>query len=66
MTSLDVIPPLGLEKKIEVEFHDDDNPNFFADTCSFILRIPTVHKEIEDFMKKLSEAGESYLGHGSL
>ena len=66
MTSLDLIPPLGLERKIEVEFHDDDNPNFFADTCSFVLRIPTVHKKIEDFKKKLFEASENYLGHGSL
>ncbi len=66
MTSLDRIPPLGLEKKVEIDFCKDNNPNFFADTCSFFLRVPTVHKSIKDFKEKLLEACDNFLGHGAL
>lgn len=64
MTSRDRIPPLGLEHKIEVEYFDNSNATFFADTCSFVLKVPTVHTTIEDFQEKLYEACDNYLGHG--
>ena len=53
MTSLDRISPLGLDKNVEVEFLQDENPNFFADTCSLFLRVPTMHKTITQFKEKL-------------
>jgi hypothetical protein len=66
MTSLDRIPPLGLDKKVEVEFFEDNNPNFFADTCSFFLRVPTMHKGFKEFKAKLFDACDNFLGHGAL
>ena len=66
MTSRDRIPPLGLERKIEVEFYDNSNPTFFADTCSYVLKVPTVHTTIEEFQVKLFDASDNYLGHGSV
>ena len=56
MTSLDRIPPLGLDKKVEV----------FADTCSFFLRVPTMHKGFKEFKAKLFDACDNFLGHGAL
>jgi len=49
MTALNRIPPLGLERKIEVEF-DDYASSFFAETCGFILRLPTIHETFDLFM----------------
>ena len=66
MTSLDRIPPLGLDKNVEVEFLQDENPNFFADTYSLFLRVPTMHKTIKQFKEKLFDACDNYLGHGAL
>ena len=66
MTSLDRIPPLGLKRKIEVEFATSTNPTFFAETCGFVLRVPTVHKTFESFEDKFLEATENYLGYGSV
>lgn len=66
MTSLDRIPPLGLKRKIEVEFSINTNPTFFAETCGFVLRVPTVHETFEAFEDKLLEATENYLGYDSI
>lgn len=61
MTGLNRIPPLGLERKIEVEI-DDYVSSFFAETCSFLLRVPTVHETFDLFMFKLLEAVENSTG----
>ena len=66
MTSRDRIPLLGLERKIEVEFYDNSNATFFADTCSYVLKVPTVHTTIEEFQVKLFDASDNYLGDGSV
>ena len=66
MTSLDRIPPQGLKRKIEVEFPFGTNPTFFAETCGFVLRVPTVHETFEAFEVKFLEATENYLGYGSI
>ena len=65
MTSLKKIPPLGLKRKIEVEFCDD-NPMFFAETCTYVLKVPTVHTVFEVFEAKFLEATENYLGYGAV
>lgn len=52
MTSLGRIPPLGLKRKIEVEFSNSTSPTFFAETCGFVLRVPTVHETFETFQEK--------------
>ena len=66
ITSRDRIPPLGLECKIEVDFFDSNNPTFFADTCSYVLRVLRVHTSIDAFQAKLFEASDKYLGLGAL
>ena len=66
MTSLDKIPPLGIKSKIEVEFSDSCNPTFFAETCAYVLRVPTVHTIFENFQAKFLEASENYLGYASV
>lgn len=66
MTSLDRIPPLALKREIEVEFSISSNPTFFAETCGFVLRVPTVHETFETFEDKFLEATENYLGYGSI
>lgn len=66
MTSLGRIPPLGLKRKIEVEFSNSTSPTFFAETCGFVLRVPTVHETFETFQEKFLEATENYLGYGCI
>ena len=66
MTSLDRIPPLGLKRKVEVEFSISTNPTFFAETCGFVLRVPTVHETFQRFEDKFLETTENYLGYGSI
>ena len=66
MTSLDKVPPLGLSRKVEVEFSNNSNQVFFAETCSMVLKVPTVHKSFEDFQEKFLEACENYIGYGSI
>lgn len=65
MTSLGKLPPLGLRRKIEVEFCGD-NAMFFAETCAYVLRVPTVHTVYDDFYAKFLEASENYLGYGAV
>lgn len=64
MTSLTTIPPLGMEKKIEVQF-DNYASSFFAETCGLIIRVPTIHEKFESFMEKLLEAVENSTGFGN-
>ena len=59
------MPPLGLNSKIEVEL-SNNNPTFFAETCCFVLRVPTVHKTFESFQETFLEATHNYLGYGSI
>lgn len=65
-TSLDRIPTLGLSRKVEVEFSINRNPAFFAETCSMVLKAPTVHECFEDFQEKFLQACKNYIGHGSI
>ena len=64
MTGLTRIPPLGLGKKIELEF-DGYASSFFAETCGFVVRVPTLHPNFDSFMDKLLEAAENNTGFGS-
>ena len=66
VTSLDKVPPLGLSRKVEVGFSNNSNQAFFAETCSMVLKVPTVHKSFEDFQEKFLEACENYIGYGSI
>lgn len=59
MTALDEIPPLGLPQKIFVEFTEGSQRTFFAETCTFVLRVPTVHKEFREFKEKFLEASQN-------
>ena len=63
---LDKVPPLGLNRKVEVELSNNSNQVFFAETCSMVLKVPTVHKSFEDFQEKFLEACENYIGYGSI
>ena len=65
-TSLDKIPPLGLSRKVEVEFSNNSNTTFFAETCSCVLKMPTVHGYFEDFQERFLGACNNYLGYGSI
>lgn len=65
MTGLSKIPPLGLEKKIEMEF-DMSSKSFFAETCGSVLRVPASHKNFETFYEKMLEACEHNSGFGSI
>lgn len=62
MTALDEIPPLGLPQKIFVEFTEGSQRTFFAETCTFVLRVSTVHKEFREFKEKFLEASQSPTG----
>ena len=62
MTSLDEIPPLGLKEKIQLEF--TSMPTFFAETCSFVLRVPNCYTTYEAFKKRFDEACEQNVGFG--
>lgn len=64
MTSLDRIPPLGLEHSIDLEFYEGEN--FFAETCTLVLRVPTIYDEFDDFKKKFLEACDNSLGFGCI
>ena len=67
VTSMDKVPPLGLSRKVEVEFFNNSNRAFFAETCcSMVLKVPTVHRHFEDFQEKFLEACENYVGYGSI
>ena len=65
MTGCDSIPPLGLSKKIDLEFVDDSN-SFFAETCTLVLRVPKGHTSFESFMEKIMEARLNPSGFGSV
>jgi len=65
MTGLSKIPPLGLEKKIEIEFYVSSK-SFFAQTCGSVLRVPVSHPHFETFYGKILEACEHNSGFGSI
>lgn len=56
VTSLDKVPPLGLSRKVEVEFSNNSNQAYFAETCSTVLKVPTLHGSLEDFQETFLEA----------
>lgn len=55
VTSLDKVPPLGLSRKVEVEFSNNSNQAFFAETCSMVLKVPTLHGSLEVFQETFLE-----------
>ena len=64
MTGLSKIPPLGMQQKIELDF-DSYSHSFFAETCSYVLRVPTSHETFETFLQRVYEACENCHGFGS-
>ena len=66
MTSLNRIPPLGITGSIEIEFEESDHQWFFAETCTFVLRVPTVHTTFKTFQEKFLEACVNHKGFGSV
>jgi len=65
MTGLSKIPPLGLEKNIDIEF-DMSSKSFFAETCGTVLRVPASHQNFETFYGKILEACDHNSGFGSV
>jgi len=55
MKGLSKIPPLGLEKKIEIEFNVSSK-SFFAETCGSVLRVPVSHQNFKTFYGKILES----------
>ena len=66
--SLDKIPPLGLSRKVEVEFSKNSNTTFFAESCSYVLKVPNVHGCFEDFqfLRSLQQLSYGSNGYGSI
>jgi hypothetical protein len=54
-----------MPEKIEVVFYTGDRPSFLAETCMFQLKVPVVHKVLEDFKAAFIEACSNYKGFGS-
>ena len=65
MTGLSKIPPLGLEKNIDIEF-DMSSKLFFAKTCGSVLRVPASHQNFETFYEKILKACDHNSGFGSV
>jgi hypothetical protein len=65
MTSLDRIPPLGMRRKIAVEFVAENRRTFFAETCLLNLQVPTIHCTYHEFKKAFHQAVEHNTGFGS-
>ena len=63
MTGLSQIPPLGLKQPIKVEF-TAHSTSFFAETCTYVLRVPNGHASFDSFMEKIREACDNRLGFG--
>ena len=56
------IPPAGWPEKPMLEFLHDDRILPTSSTCSWILRLPTVHKSYEDAMVLGSKGNEGFGG----
>ena len=61
MTGLSQIPPLGLQQPIQLEF-TAKSMSFFAETCTYVLRVPNGHASFDSFMEKIREACDNSLG----
>jgi len=61
MTGLSQIPPLGLQQPIQLEF-TAQSMSFFAETCTYVLRVPNGHASFDSFMEKIREACDNRLG----
>jgi len=48
--------------KIFLEFTEGSQRTLFAETCTFVLRVPTVHKEFGEFKEKFLEASQNPMG----
>ncbi|XP_067046925.1 uncharacterized protein [Acropora muricata] len=49
LTGLEEVPPLGFSKKIEVRYLKDRTQTLYAETCTMVLKLPTVHTEYSLF-----------------
>ena len=49
LTGLEEVPPLGFSKKIEVKYLKDRTQTLYAETCTMVLKLPTVHTEYSLF-----------------
>ncbi|RXM32625.1 G2/M phase-specific E3 ubiquitin-protein ligase [Acipenser ruthenus] len=63
-TGTDYPPALGLETKPSIEFIYSSDLFPTANTCANVLRLPTVHKEYEDFKKNMDFAIQNSPGFG--
>lgn len=63
-TGTDYPPALGWETKPSIEFIYSSDLLPTANTCANILRLPTVHKEYEDFKKNMDFAIQNSPGFG--
>ncbi|RXM28883.1 Zona pellucida sperm-binding protein 4 [Acipenser ruthenus] len=63
-TGTDYPPALGWETKPSIEFIYSSDLFPTANTCANVLRLPTVHKEYEDFKKNMDFAIQSSPGFG--
>lgn len=66
MTGTEEVPPLGMLEKIEAVFVKENQPFFFAETCMFELKVPTVHEVLQDFKAAFMEACANNEGFGSI
>ena len=63
LTGLEEVPPLGFSKKIEVRYLKDRTQTLYAETCTMVLKLPTVHTEYSLFKGKFMLAcNEGSLG----
>lgn len=67
LTGLEEVPPLGFSKKIEVRYLKDRTQTLYAETCTMVLKLPTVHTEYSlfkgQFMLACNEAAWDLLVH---
>ena len=65
LTGLDRIPPLGLETFLTIIYKEDQSKTMHAETCAYILSVPTAHATYEEFKHYfLLACREAYIGFG--
>lgn len=63
LTGLEEVPPLGFSKKIEIRYLKDRTQTLYAETCTMVLKLPTVHTEYSLFQAQFMLAcNEGSLG----
>lgn len=55
-----------MQQKIKAVFINRDNPKFFAETCMYELKIPTVHDALENLKAAFMEACAHSRGFGAV